>query len=249
MCIYFFVINFTEEANACKNGKHRPSIPYTKQSVWKGFTNKTLEMKVFSGIGKESILPVNVTLEIDSEMRLSEHNDSEAPIKFSFQLLQKMPLYHLSSPQFSGSVLRKTGKHIQKLLMEMDFEIDEHFRVLSYCTRLSSSNTCMASHTLTWGTKLEKNDRSQSFLSFFVVLDFEKKNILLCVGNNKNKHALHCYNHVNGLNNVQDFYLNGDILLKVNRTEACMKRMKFNSVSYINHQLVAEKKTEFQFGI
>ena len=238
--IIFFIIA-VQCAKTCKNGKNRPNVPFVEQTIWKEYSNKTLEMKIFSGIEKESISPVNVTLEIESEMKQSEHNDSEVPIKFSLQLLQMMPLYHLSSPQFSGSVLRKTGKYIQKLLMEMDFEIDEHFKLLSYCTRLSSTNECMATHTLTWGTKSEEIDRTQSFLSFFVALDFEKKNILLCVGNDKNNHALHCYNHVNGLNNVQDFYLNGDILLKVNRTEACMKRMKFNSVSYVNHQLVAHK--------
>ena len=230
-----------EISEACKNGKYRPNIPYVNQKVWKSYNNKTLEMKIFSGIEKKNMSPVNVTLEIDSEMILSKHKESEVPIKFSLQLLQMMPLYHLSSPQFSGSVLRKTGKYIQQLLMEMDFEIDEHFKLLSYCTRLSSKNTCLASHTLTWGTKLQEIDRKQSFLSFFVALDFEKKNILLCVGNDKNNHALHCYNHVKGLNNAQDFYLNGDILLKVNRTEACMKRMKFNSVSFINHQLVSDQ--------
>ena len=230
-----------EISESCKNGKHRPNIPYVKQKVWTSYSNKTLEMKIFSGIEKKNVSPVNVTLEIDSEMILSKHKESEVPIKFSLQLLQMMPLYHLSSPQFSGSVLRKTGKYIEQLLMEMDFEIDEHFKLLSYCTRLSSTNKCLASHTLTWGTKLQEIDRTQSFLSFFVALDFEKKNILLCVGNDKNNHALHCYNHVNGLNNAQDFYLNGDILLKVNRTEACMKRMKFNSVSFINHQLISDQ--------
>ena len=242
-----FVI-IAEISESCKNGKHRPNIPFVNQRVWKSYNNKTLEMKIFSGIEKKNVSPVNVTLEIDSEMKLSKHKDSEAPIKFSLQLLQMMPLYHLSSPQFSGSVLRKTGKYIQQLLMEMDFEIDEHFKLLSYCTRLSSTNTCLASHTLTWGTKLQEIDRTQSFLSFFVALDFEKKNILLCVGNDKNNHALHCYNHVNGLNNAQDFYLNGDILLKVNRTEACMKRMKFNSVSFINHQLVSDQGQNYSIN-
>ena len=235
----FLFLCYTDTIYSCKNAKHRPNIPHVKKSVWKAYTNKTLEMEIFSGIEKETILPVNVTLEIDSEMKLSQHNVSEAPIKFSFQLLQKMPLYHLSSPQFSGSVLRKTGRHVQKMLMEMDFEIDEHFKLLSYCTRLSSSNVCIASHTLTWGSKDQRQeDLQKNFLSFFVVLDFRQQNIHLCVANNKNKHAMHCYNHLNGLNNVKDFYLNGDILLMVNRTEACMKRMKFNSVSYINHQLV-----------
>ena len=238
--VLLIVLLYTNIGYACKNSKHLPSVPFVQKRVWKYYTNKTLEMEIFRKIEKERILPVNVTLEIDSEMKLSKHNVSEAPIKFSFQLLQKMPLFHLSSPQFSGSVLRKTGKHFQKILMYMDFEIDEHLKLLHYCTRLSSNPTCIVTHTMTYGGL--KQQHKKNLLSFFIVLNFRQQNILLCIANDKNKKALHCYNHLSGLDSVNDFYLNGDILLKVNRTEACMKRMKFNSVSYINHQLVLQKQ-------
>ena len=229
-----FLLWYIDTIHACHHAKHHPNIPYMKKMVWKGYQNQSLEVKVFNNIEKEKMVPVNLTLEIDSEMKFSQSNISEAPIRFSIQLLQKMPRYHLSSPQFSGSLLRKTKSHILRMVMEMDFEINDQLHLLTYCTRLTSSRFCVARHTMTIGLK---KDSQISFLSFFVSLDFELKNILLCIATEGFKNVLHCYNHLNGIPGVEFSHLSGDVLLKLNRSEACIKRMKFNSISYINHQL------------
>ena len=102
----------------------------------------------------------------------------------------------------------------------------------------------MAKHNITWAfSEQQQRNEDKSFLTFFVVFDFKKQNVFFCVSNDQSKHALHCYHHFDSLNRGKDFNLNGNILLKVNRTEACVRRMKFNSVSYENHQIYFEKPT------
>ena len=65
------VISQVSENDACNKGNLRPNIPNVNKRVWKAYTNRTLEMEVFDAKEKDAAYPVNVTLEINSEMNLS----------------------------------------------------------------------------------------------------------------------------------------------------------------------------------